>query len=168
MIIPPQEFYMCAQSGCMCVCLNVHFKRSTGKHSNDSERLTRRKKMRPFFLYIATCLIFLCFKQGACNVNFLILITVVNYQFSSVAQTCLTLCNPIDCTPSFPVHHQLLELAQTHVHRVSDAIQPYYPLLSLLLLSSIFPSIRAFSNESALHIRWTKYWEFKLQHQSFQ
>ena len=46
-------------------------------------------------------------------------------QFSSVAQSCLTLCNPMDCsTPGFPVHHQLLELTQTHVHRVSDAIQP--------------------------------------------
>ena len=52
--------------------------------------------------------------------------------FSSVAQSCLTLCDPMDCsTPSFPVHHQLLELAQTHVHRVSDAIQPFHPLLSL-------------------------------------
>ncbi|MEQ4767778.1 hypothetical protein ABN071_21555, partial [Providencia rettgeri] len=48
-----------------------------------------------------------------------------------VAQSCLTLCNPMDCsTPGFPVHHQLPELAQTHVHRVSDAIQPSHPLLS--------------------------------------
>ena len=52
-------------------------------------------------------------------------------QFSSVAQLCLTLCSPMDCsTPGFPVHHQLLELAQTHVHRVGDAIQLSYPLLS--------------------------------------
>ena len=52
-------------------------------------------------------------------------------QFSSVTQSCLTLCNPLDCSaPGFPVHHQLLELAQTHVHRVSDAIQPSYPLSS--------------------------------------
>ena len=50
---------------------------------------------------------------------------------SSVAQSCQTLCNPMDCsTPGFPFHHQLLELAQTHVHRVSDAIQPSHPLLS--------------------------------------
>ena len=60
--------------------------------------------------------------------------------------------------PVFPVLHQLLEFAQTHVHRVSDAIQPSYPLSSLLLLPSIFPSIRFFSSESALHIRWPKYW----------
>ena len=50
---------------------------------------------------------------------------------SSVAQSCLTLCNPMDCsTPGFPVHHQLLEFAQTHVHGVSDAIKPSHPLLS--------------------------------------
>ena len=52
-------------------------------------------------------------------------------QFSSVAQSCPTFCNPMDCsTPGFPVHHQLPELAQTHVHQVSDAIQPSHPLSS--------------------------------------
>ena len=51
-------------------------------------------------------------------------------QFSSVAQSCLTLWDPMDCsTPGFPVHHQLLEFIQTHVHRVGDAIQPSHPLL---------------------------------------
>ena len=64
-------------------------------------------------------------------------------------------------TPGFPVHHQLLELAQTHVHRVSGAIQPSLVLCHpLLLLPSIFPSIRFFSSESALHIRWPKCWSF--------
>ena len=54
------------------------------------------------------------------------------HQFSSVAQSCLTLCDPMDCsTPGLPVHHQLLEFAQTHGHRVSDAIQPSHPLSSL-------------------------------------
>ena len=61
-------------------------------------------------------------------------------------------------TPGFPVHHQLLELTQTH--RISYAIQPSHPLSSLLLLSSIFPSIRVFSNELVLCIRWPKYWSF--------
>ena len=57
--------------------------------------------------------------------------TTVLCQFSSVTQSCLTLCDPMDCsTPGLPVHHQLLELAQTHVHRVGDAIQPSHPLLS--------------------------------------
>ena len=65
--------------------------------------------------------------------------------------------------PAFPVHHQFLELAQTHVHRVSDAIQPSHLLLSPLpFLPSIFLSIRVFSKESVLHIRWPKYWSFSL------
>ena len=63
-------------------------------------------------------------------------------------------------TPGLPVHHELPESTQTHVHRVGDAIQPSYPLSSLLLLPSIFPSIGVFSNESALRIRWPKYWSF--------
>ena len=53
------------------------------------------------------------------------------YQFSSVVQSCPTLCDPMNCsTPGLPVHHQLLEFTQTHVHRVSDAIQPSHPLSS--------------------------------------
>ena len=67
----------------------------------------------------------------------------------------------MDCSmPGFSVLHHLLELAQTHVHWVSDTIQPSHPLSSLLLLPSIFPSIRVFSSESALCIRWPKYWSF--------
>ena len=81
-------------------------------------------------------------------------------QFSSFAQLCLTLCDPMDCSmPGLPVHHQLPELAQTHVW-VSDAIQPSHPLSSLLLPPSIFPSIRVFSNELVLCIRWPKDWSF--------
>ena len=63
-------------------------------------------------------------------------------------------------TPGLSVHHQLPEFTQTHVYRVSDAIQPSHPCCPLLLLPSIFPSIRVFSNESALSIRWPKYWSF--------
>ena len=67
----------------------------------------------------------------------------------------------MDCsTPGFPVHHQPPEFSQIHVHGVSDAIQPSHPLSSPILLSSIFPSIRAFSNESVLPIQWPKYWSF--------
>ena len=81
-------------------------------------------------------------------------------QFSSVSQSCLSLCSPMGCSmPGLPVHHQLLEFTQTHVPWVGDAIQQddanhlvfCHPLL---LLPSIFPSIRVFSSESALHIRW--------------
>ena len=64
-------------------------------------------------------------------------------------------------TPGLPVHHQLPKLTQTHVHRVCDAIQTSYPMSSLLLLPSIFPSIRIFSNESVVHIRWPKYQSFR-------
>ena len=63
-------------------------------------------------------------------------------------------------TPGLPVHHQLAELTQTHIHRVSDAIQPSHPLSPLLLLPPIPPSIRVFSHESTLHMRWPKYWSF--------
>ena len=78
-----------------------------------------------------------------------------------LSQSCLTLCDPMNCTmPGLPVHHQLPESTHTHVHCVGDAIQPSSPLSSLLLLPLIFPSIRVFSNESALHIRWPKYWSF--------
>ena len=62
--------------------------------------------------------------------------------------------------PGFPVPHYLQQFAQTHVYRISDAIQPSHPLLSPSLLTSIFPSIRVFSNESALHNRWPKYCSF--------
>ena len=62
--------------------------------------------------------------------------------------------------PGFPVHHQLPEFTQTHVHWVSDAIQPFHPLLPPSPLPSIIASIRVFSNELLLHIRWPKYWSF--------
>jgi len=56
---------------------------------------------------------------------------VVTIQFSSVAQSCPTICDPLNCSkPGFPVHHHLLELAQTHVHQLGDAIQPSHPLSS--------------------------------------
>ena len=85
----------------------------------------------------------------------------ISLQFSSVAQLCLTLCDPVDCSkPGFPVHHQSPELAQTHVHRVGDAINHLILCRPLLLPPSIFPSIRVFSDESVLHIRWLKYWSF--------
>ena len=85
----------------------------------------------------------------------------LSVKFISVAQSCPTLCDPVNCSmPGLSVHHQLLESIQTHVHWVGDAIQPSHPLSPLLLLPSIFPSIRVFSNESALIIRWPKYWSF--------
>ena len=82
-------------------------------------------------------------------------------QFSSVAQSCVTLCNPTNrSTPGLPVHHKLPEFTQTHAHRVSDAIQPSHPLSSPYPPAPIPPSIRVFSNESTLRMRWPKYWSF--------
>ena len=90
-------------------------------------------------------------------------------QFSSVTQSCLTLCNPMNCsTPGLPVHHQLPEFTQTHVHRVGDTIQPSHPL------SSPFPPAPNPSQHQSL-FQWVnsshevaKVLEFQLQHQSFQ
>ena len=90
-------------------------------------------------------------------------------QFNSVAQLCPTLFNPMNhSTPGLPVHHQLLEFTQTHVHRVGDAIQPSHPL------SSPFPPALNPSQHQGL-FKWvnsshevTKVFEFQLQHQSFQ
>ena len=84
----------------------------------------------------------------------------VSVQFSSVVQSCPTLCHPMDCMAGLPVHHQLPEFTQTQVHWVSDTIQPSHPLSSPSPLPSIFPSIRVFSKEAALRIRWPKYWSF--------
>ena len=73
----------------------------------------------------------LLFVYGRLNCFHFLAITSYAVQFSSVTQSCPTLCNSMDCcTPGFPVHHQLLELAQTHVHQVSDAIQSSHPLSS--------------------------------------
>ena len=87
----------------------------------------------------------------------------VSIRCRSVTQSCLTLCDPMDCsTLGSPVLHCLLEFAQTHVHSTESVTPSNHLILccSLLLLPSVFPSIRVFSNESALPIRWPKYWSF--------
>ena len=89
-------------------------------------------------------------------------------QSRSVTHSCLTIYDLMDCSmPGFSVHHKLLELAQTHVNQAGDAIQPPHPLLSLLLLPSLFPWIRVFQWVSLLH-QVAKVMEFQLQHQSFK
>ena len=82
-------------------------------------------------------------------------------QFSSVAQSCPTLCDPMNCSsPGLPVHHQLPEFTQTHV--IESVMPSSHPILCrpLLFLPPIPPSIRVFSNESTLPMRWPKYWSF--------
>ena len=84
--------------------------------------------------------------------------SVLHIQFSSVAQSCPTLCDPMNRSiPGLPVHHQLPEFTETHVHQVSDTVQPSHPLL---LLPPVPPSSRVFSSESTLRMRWPKYWSF--------
>ena len=81
----------------------------------------------------------------------------ISGQFSSVTQLCPTLCNPMDCSmPGLPVHHQLLKLMSIELVMPSNYLILCHPLLP----PSIFPSIRVISNESALCIRWPKYWSF--------
>ena len=89
-------------------------------------------------------------------------------QFNSVTQLCPTLCNPMDCsTPGFPVHHQLPELTQTHVHRVGDAVQPLHPLSSPSPAFNLSQNQSLFKRVSSSH-QVAKVLEFQLQHQSFQ
>ena len=83
------------------------------------------------------------------------------FQFSSIQLlSCVWLfCDSMDCSiPGFPIHHQLPEFTQTHVHWVGGAIQPSHPLSSPS--PSVFPSIKVFTNESVFGIRWPKYWSF--------
>ena len=113
--------------------------------------------MAPFYLFLRYHLIL---------TYILHIISFIKFQFSSlrfnlVAQSCLTLCDPMDrSTPGLPVHHHLLEFAQTHVHQVSDAPSHLILCQPLLLLPLIPPSIKAFSNESTLRMRWPKYRSF--------
>ena len=79
--------------------------------------------------------------------------------YCSVAKPCPALCDCVDCSmPGFPVLHHLPELAQSHIHWISDAIQPSRPLSSPS--PPVFPSIRIFPDESVLHIKWPNYWSF--------
>ena len=115
-----------------------------------------------FLLFFETCL-FLGFQDHTFFFSFcpnsFSLISVT--EFSSVAQSCLTLHDPMNrSTPGLPVHHHIPEFTQTHVHRVRDAIQPSHPG------SSPSPPVpnpsqhQSFSNESTLRMRWPKYWSF--------
>ena len=83
-------------------------------------------------------------------------------QFSSLAQLCPTLCNPMNrSTQGLPVHHKLPEFTQTHIHRVSDAIQPSHPLLSPSPPAPNPSQHLSLSSESTLRMRWPEYWSFR-------
>ena len=124
-------------------------------------------------MYFSCFTLFLIFRNFLVSFfyNYL-LICIINLsssvQFSSVPQACLILCSSMDCSmPGLPVHHQLPELTQTHVHRVGDAIQPSHPLSSPSPAFNLSQNQGLFKWVSLLH--WVaKVLEFQLQHQSFQ
>ena len=127
--------------------------------------LRPRSHWLPMTTYTQELSNFFIFQSQRCSFSYV----SWSVQFSSVAQSCPALCDPMGCsTPGFPVHHQLPELIQTHVHRVSDAIQPSHPL------SSPWPPALNVSQHQGL-FQWvsslhqvSKVLEFQLQHQSFQ
>ena len=91
------------------------------------------------------------------------------FQFSSVAQSCPTLCDPMDCSmPGFPVHHGLPEFTQTHVHQISDDIQPSHPLPSPSPPASTLSQYHGHFQRVSYSHQVAKVLEFQLQHQSDQ
>ena len=114
---------------------------------------------------------FYCFIEGQLiySVVLLSVVVTVTYQFSSVAKSYPTLCNPMDCSmPGFPVHHQLPDLAQTHVHQLGDAIKPSHPLSSPSLPAfNLSQHQGLFQRVNSLH-QVAKVLELQLQHESFQ
>ena len=91
------------------------------------------------------------------------LFQVKGIQFSSVAKSCPTLCDPMNCSiPGLPVDHQFPEFTQNNVHRVGDAIQPSHPLSSPSPPAPTPSHHQSFSNDSTLCMRWPKYWNFSL------
>ena len=109
------------------------------------------------------CIYYIASNSCIISAHFSFPITAVrsSVQFSSVTQSCPTLCDPMNHSmPGLSGHHQLPEFTQTHVHRVGDPSSHLILCCSLLLLLPIPPSIRVFSNQSTLRMRWPKYWSF--------
>ena len=112
------------------------------------------------FLQFTKCTVKICASYHTSYIN-LINISDARIQFSPVTQSFPTLCDPMDCgIPGFLVHHQLLELLKLMSIELVMPSNNFIFHHSLFFLLSIFPSIRVFSSESALHIMWPKYWSF--------
>ena len=120
------------------------------------------KECTHFVTHIMKCLIRLIHKCNARNEVFKNTCNkCVSYNYCPVTKSCPTLGNPTDCSlPGFPGLPYLPEFAQTHVHWVDDAIQPFYPLLSPSPLALNISQHQGLSDESAVCIRWPKYWNF--------
>ena len=96
-----------------------------------------------------------------CKIIFLYILMISMLFLLSIVQSRPALWDPMDCSmPGFPVHHQLPEFTDTHIHRVSDAIQPSHPLSSPSSLAPNSSQHQVFSDESTLRMRWPKYWSF--------
>ena len=134
-----------------------------------SNSLDQWNKVLRWMLWISSITMLILSAWGHLRYIFILQNFFALVQFSSVAQSCLTLCDPMNCsTPALPVHHQLPEFTQTHVHRVSDTIQPSHPL------SSHSPPTPNHSQHQGL-FQWVnslhevaKVLEFQLEHHSFQ
>ena len=141
-------------------------KGSIPKYSKDSYNSTFKKKSLNWKMGRASVQIFFQRRHTDSQWAHEEMFNSINHQFSSVqfnsvTQSCPTLWDSMNYSmPGLPVHHQLLEFTQTHVHWVSNAIQASHPLLAPSLPTSVFPSIRVFSNKSTLRMRWPKYWSF--------
>ena len=119
------------------------------------------RKHQPSSLKPSPVLFPLCYFLPGVICSHIYFVSITLFQFSSVAQSCLTLCDPMNhSTPGLPVHHQLPEFTQTHVHWVGEAIQPSHPLSSPSPSALNLSQHQGLLNESALHIRWPKYWSF--------
>ena len=136
--------------------LNLHYKSSISKRI----KRERIKYLRPTMMK----LLFSFWNFDSKGLLYSSKHKALRPKFISVTQSCLTLCDPMDC---FPVHHQLPELAQTHVHRVSDAIQPSHPLSTPSPALSLYQRQGLYQWVDSLH-QVAKVLEFQLQHQSFQ
>ena len=145
--------YLVYKEGLLCICWMNEWA------INEKASLWSMKKALTRLIIIEDC-----WKQVKVSLEF-----ISSVQFSSVAQSCLTFCDPMNCsTPGLPVYHQLPEFTQTHDHWVGDAIQPSHPL------SSSSPPTLSLSQHQGL-FQWVssshqvaKLLEFQLQHQSFQ
>ena len=122
-------------------------------------RLSRKILVNILMLFLLT--FFFLSQMLFYIVEFISTVQYSSVHFSSVTQSCPILCDPMDCSmPGFPVHHQLPEPAQTHVHRVGDAIQPSHALLSPSPPAFNLSQHQSLFNELVLCIRWPKYWSF--------
>ena len=141
--------------------------RKSPNHGNMVVAISKESFLPPGFLLQKTNKLVFCLSYY--SRIFCWILSLIDNRFSSVAQSCPTFCDPMDCsTPGLPVHHKLPEFTKTHAHRVSDAIKPAHPL------SSTSPPAPNPSKHQGL-FQWVnsshevaKLLEFQLQHQSFQ